>query len=177
MTIWTIGHSTRSAAEFIELLQREQVEVLVDVRRFPGSRKYPHFSGDALKASLPVAGIDYIQLPALGGRRAARPDSPNTAWRNDAFRGYADYMETAEFLVGFRELTAIAQIRRTAIMCAEAVWWRCHRGLVADLLKVEGWEVLHIFDKKVERHPFTGAARVVDGKLTYAAEEAQPSLL
>ena len=172
LTIWTIGHSTRPLAEFLELLAANRIEVLTDVRRFPGSRKYPHFHPDSLATSLPVAGVEYALLPELGGRRRPRPDSPNTAWRNESFRGYADYMETEGFGDGIGRLLELAQRRRTAIMCAEATWWRCHRALIADVLKAKGVAVLHIIGRnKAEPHPFTSAARMVDGRLSYAATE------
>lgn len=166
--IWTVGHSTRSGEEFIEILKAHQIEVLVDVRTFPGSRRYPQFNREALSESLKEAGIKYRHEPQLGGRRRAKPDSHNTAWRNEQFRGYADHMETEEFKNGVRELLELAAHKRVAFMCAEAVWWRCHRSLIADYLKAEGHEVIHILDeKKVEEHPFTSAAMIVDGKLSY----------
>lgn len=166
--IWTVGHSTRSGEEFIRILRAQGVEVLVDVRTFPGSRRYPQFNREALSESLKQAGIRYKHEPRLGGRRRARPDSHNTAWRNEQFRGYADHMETDEFKNGVRELLELASQARVAVMCAEAVWWRCHRSLIADYLKAEGHEVIHILDeKKTEEHPFTSAARIVDGKLSY----------
>ena len=141
------------------------------MRRFPGSRRYPHFNGSALLESLPAEGIQYVHMAELGGRRAARPDSHNTAWRNESFRGYADYMETAEFQQAIERLLELAEKRRTAIMCAEAVWWRCHRSLIADYLKAHGIEVIHIMDaKKSEVHPYTSAARIVDGKLSYRGD-------
>ena len=167
--IWTIGHSTRTLDEFLALLQEQKIELIADVRQFPGSRRYPHFGRDQLEASLAQAHISYVHFPELGGRRAPSPDSPNTAWRNQAFRGYADYMQTDAFKEGKERLTEIAKAKRVAMMCAEAVWWSCHRSLISDLLKVEGWKVLHILgNEKVQEHPFTGAASVVDGKLSYA---------
>jgi uncharacterized protein (DUF488 family) len=170
LTVWTIGHSTRSAAEFLDLLRASGIELLVDVRRFPGSRKYPHFNERELSEALVAAGIGYRLMKDLGGRRPARPDSPNGAWRNASFRGYADYMETPEFAAAIGQLLDEAQSRRTAVMCSEAVWWRCHRSLIADCLKVRGVEVLHILTPtKTEPHPYTSAARIVEGKLTYAA--------
>lgn len=171
-TIWTIGHSTRSAEELLALLAGERIEALADVRRFPGSRKYPHFNADNLARVLPAAGIEYVPFPELGGRRRPLPDSPSTAWRNEAFRGYADYMRTPEFAAGFARLAALASRERTAIMCSEAVWWRCHRGLIADLLKVRGVRVLHILDAQhVVEHPYTSAAHVTNGELDYRAAE------
>ena len=164
----TIGHSTRSIEEFIEALKSFGVEVLADVRTFPGSRRYPQFNQENLKASLTEAGIGYQHFSELGGRRRARPDSLNIAWRNESFRGYADYMETEDFRMGIARLLQLADAGSTAIMCAEAVWWRCHRGLISDYAKAEGVEVSHILSQeKSEPHPFTSAARIVDGKLSY----------
>ncbi len=166
--VWTVGHSTRAAAELIDALNSFKIKLLVDVRTYPGSRRYPHFNQEQLKPSLAAAGIEYQHLPELGGRRKARPDSQNLAWHNEMFRGYADYMETESFRLGIERLLDLAKKRRTAIMCAEAVWWRCHRSLIADYLKASGAEVTHIMAKgKSEPHPFTSAARVVDGRLSY----------
>ena len=168
MKIWTVGHSTRSAEEFIEILRAQGVELLLDVRTFPASRRYPQFNKAELRTALDKEGIEYEHEPRLGGRRRARPDSHNTAWRNAQFRGYADHMGTDEFKQGVRALLELASNKRVAVMCAEAVWWRCHRSLIADYLKAVGHEVIHILDaKKTEEHPFTSAARIVDGKLSY----------
>lgn len=168
LTIWTIGHSTRTITEFLELLAANEIQVLADVRRFPASRKYPHFNQDELSRVLTATGIEYLSFPELGGRRRPLPDSHNTAWRNDSFRGYADYMETEAFLDGVKRLINAAQKWRTAILCAESLWWRCHRALIADYLKVRGMNVVHILDgKKNESHPFTSAAKIRDGKLSY----------
>jgi uncharacterized protein (DUF488 family) len=167
-TLWTIGHSTRGAVEFPDLLTANRIEALADVRRFPGSRKYPHFNVQPLQRALGEAGIEHVAFPELGGRRKPLPDSPNTAWRNAAFRGYADYMQTPEFAAGMERLCTLAVAKRTAIMCSEAVWWRCHRGLVADWLKVRGVRVLHILDARhVVEHPYTSAAHVTNGELDY----------
>ena len=169
-TIWTIGHSTRSAAEFLALLTSNDIETLADVRRFPGSRKYPHFNVEPLAHTLGEAGVQYVPYPELGGRRKPRPDSPHTAWRNDAFRGYADYMQTSEFMLGIERLSTLASQKRTAIMCSEAVWWRCHRGLLADWFKARGVRVLHILDARhMVEHPWTSAAQVTNGELDYRA--------
>ena len=168
MKIWTVGHSTRGGEEFVQILLAHGIEVLVDVRTFPMSRRYPQFNRDALAASLAKNQIDYKHEPRLGGRRKPRPDSHNSAWRNEQFRGYADHMETEGFKNGVRELLELASTKRVAVMCAEAVWWRCHRSLIADYLKAEGHEVIHIIDeKKTEEHPYTSAARVIDGELSY----------
>src|SRR3989441_1452476 len=132
LKLWTIGHSTRSIDEFIEALKSFEIQSLADVRSFPGSRRYPQFNQENLRASLAAAGIGYIHLPDLGGRRRAKPDSLNMAWQNKTFRGYADYMETEAFQKGIARLLEAARERRTAIMCAEAVWWRCHSSLIFD---------------------------------------------
>jgi uncharacterized protein (DUF488 family) len=167
-TIWTIGHSTRTREEFVEMLQHYGITLLVDIRSFPGSRRYPHFNKEALEVSIPNNNIKYIHLLKLGGRKKVKPDSGNTAWKHPAFRGYADYMETEEFKEGIAELEGLAGNERTVIMCSEAVWWSCHRSMVSDYLKVREWEVLHIMAlDKVQEHPFTAPARVIDGKLTY----------
>ncbi len=168
-TIWTIGHSTRTLEEFLGLLDEYRIEAIADVRRFPGSRRYPHFASEALAASLPAHGVAYQWIPRLGGRRKVQPDSLNTAWRNASFQGYADYTATAEFAAGLAELLKLASARRTAMMCAEAVWWRCHRSLVSDVLKLRGIEIIHIIDAKHSTvHPYTSPARIVDGQLSYA---------
>jgi uncharacterized protein (DUF488 family) len=199
MRIWTIGHSTRTIEEFISLLKENEINLLADVRAWPGSKQYPHFNKDALAKSLSAQGISYEHFPELGGKRKTKPDSRNTGWRNASFRGYADYMETEQFQKGIERLLAFTRndgppqdgfavanlgSRRnecdgweavtpwpTAIMCAEAVWWHCHRSLVADYLKARGVEVLHILNvNKVDPHPYTPVARIVNGKLSYAAD-------
>jgi len=168
LKIWTIGHSTRSIEEFIDALKQNGIKTLVDVRSYPGSRKYPHFNTANLAASLAKEHIDYLHMRELGGRRKANPDSENTLWRNESFRAYADYMETPEFRDGIDKLLQIAIKKPTAYMCAEAVWWRCHRSLISDFLKSNGAEVIHIIsDSKTQLHPYTSAARIVDGKLSY----------
>lgn len=168
MKIWTVGHSTRSGEEFTRILKAHEIEVLIDVRTFPGSRRHPQFNKGELAGALNEIQIEYKHEPRLGGRRTPRPDSHNTAWNNAQFRGYADHMETEDFKSGVRELLELSSNNRVAVMCAEAVWWRCHRSLIADYLKAEGHEVVHIIDeKKTEEHPFTSAARLVDGKLSY----------
>jgi len=170
--IWTIGHSTRTIDEFISFLQTNQIRLLVDVRSLPGSKRYPQFNKEALADSLGKARIRYEHFPELGGRRKSKPQSKNTAWRNASFRGYADYMETEEFRKGVERLLDLAAgAGPTAIMCAEAVWWRCHRSLISDYLKARRIEVMHILDvNKTGLHPYTSAARIVNGKLSYAAE-------
>ena len=172
LTVWTVGHSTRTLDEFLELLTANDIEALADVRRFPASRKHPHFNQDALRDSLSGIGVEYVPLLELGGRRRPRPDSHNTVWRNESFRGYADYMETEGFRAGIKRLLELARRRRTAVMCAEAVWWRCHRSLIADYLKAGGVCVRHILDgTTTEIHPYTSAARVRDGRLSYSPAE------
>ena len=157
-TIWTFGHSTRSPEEFVADLQSFQIEVLVDVRRYPGSKKYPQFNAAALETYLPEARIRYMPLVELGGRRKPRPNSPNTVWRSESFRGYADYTETKEFEQAIAKLTDLAAQKRTAYMCSEAVWWRCHRAIISDYLKERGWTVMHIMGEGVAKeHPFTSA--------------------
>jgi uncharacterized protein (DUF488 family) len=172
MEIWTIGHSTRNIDIFISLLEENGIKLLADVRLWPGSKRYPQFNKEALAESLYAHGIRYEHFPELGGRRKPKADSRNTAWRNASFRGYADYMETEEFRTGIQQLLDLAmQAGPTAIMCAEAVWWRCHRALISDFLKARGIEVMHIVDRnKIEPHPFTSAARIVNGKLSYESD-------
>lgn len=166
--VWTIGHSTRTVEEFLQLLLEQLIEVLIDVRTFPGSRRYPHFNREPLSLTLQSAGIEYRHMPELGGRRKSRPDSKNSAWKNEGFRGYADYMETETFRQGIKRLMEISDRKRTTVMCAEAVWWRCHRSLIADYLKVSQIEVVHILSKtKTETHPYTPVARIIDGELSY----------
>lgn len=166
--MWTIGHSTLALDAFLNLLHVNEIKALADVRSFPSSRRYPHFNRDALKNSLQSAGIEYVHLPELGGRRKARPDSVNIAWRNESFRGYADYMETDAFREGIERLQALARSKGVAIMCAEAVWWKCHRSLISDFLKASGASVTHINSATSNSpHPYTSAARIIDGKLLY----------
>jgi uncharacterized protein (DUF488 family) len=168
-TIWTLGHSTRTLEAFLELLAAHELQAIADVRRFPGSKRHPHFAREALETSLPAAGVDYQWFPELGGRRRPRADSPNTAWRNEAFRGYADYMQTAAFIEGIARLLALAERSRTAMMCSELLWWRCHRSLVSDALKARGWRVLHVLDTSpAKEHPWTPPARIVQGRLDYS---------
>jgi uncharacterized protein (DUF488 family) len=175
--IWTIGHSTRPLEEFLELLAQHELEAVADVRRFPGSRRNPQYAGTALAESLVARSLEYRWIPALGGRREPKPDSANTNWRNASFRGYADYMETPAFAAGMEELRELASRRRTAILCAELLWWRCHRSLISDLLQSEGTEVVHIRDAgDASLHTYTKPARVVDGRLTYAPAGAQEQL-
>ena len=167
-TLWTVGHSTRSIDEFLEILRAHGITRVADVRRFPGSRAHPQFNPDSLCASLAERQIAYTPMLELGGRRKALPDSPHIAWRNESFRGYADYMDTLEFTAAADALAALARDDRVAVMCAEAVWWRCHRSMIADYFKAGEWSVLHILGAgEAKEHPYTAVARVLDGKLTY----------
>jgi len=156
----------------VAALEANGIKLVADVRMLPGSKRYPQFNKGALATALQKVGVHYEHFPELGGRRKPNPDSSNTAWRNEAFRGYADYMETEEFRRGIDRLVKLAgECGPTTIMCAEAVWWRCHRALISDFLKVRGVEVTHIMNaKKTEPHPFTSAARILNGKLSYTAE-------
>lgn len=166
--IWTIGHSTRTFEELVQMLESFKIELVADIRSYPGSRRYPQFNKEALEISLPEKHIQYIHLEALGGRRKVSPDSKNTAWRHAAFRGYADYMETDEFKQGIKKLEDLALKQRTAYMCSEAVWWRCHRSMVSDYLKVHQWTVMHIMAVgKEEEHPYTAPAKIINGGLSY----------
>lgn len=167
-TLWTIGHSTRSWEDFLALLAGEGIETIVDVRRFPGSKRYPWFASEAMAQHLPETGIAYRWLPQLGGRRRAQPGSPNGAWRNAAFQGYADHMTSAEFAEGLDAALELAATRRTALMCAEALWWRCHRRLISDLLTARGVTVCHILDAKhVQPHVLNPDARIEGEGLIY----------
>lgn len=168
-TLYTVGHGTISSAAFIEVLRGAGVEGIVDVRRFPGSRRHPQFSRGELERSLPEAGIAYRWDERLGGRRRSTADSPNIALRNQAFRAYADYMESAEFVSGFAQLLRDAQERRTAIMCSESLWWKCHRRLISDaallLHDVPAVHLLH--NGKVTAHEPTDGARIQGRRLVY----------
>ena len=166
--IFTIGHSTRAADDFISMLRSFEIQLLADIRSFPGSKRYPHFNRETLAEELRKNQIAYKHFRDLGGRRKADPNSQNTAWRNESFRGYADYMATENFQSAAAQLEDLARNQRVAMMCSEAVWWRCHRSLVADFLKHRGWLVLHIMDiEKSEEHPYTAPAKIVNGELSY----------
>jgi uncharacterized protein (DUF488 family) len=168
MHLFTIGHSNQALDPFVDALKAHDVSLVADVRRFPASRRLPHFNRPALAASLSEHGIGYEHFPDLGGRRTPRRDSRNTAWRNAAFRGYADHMETPEFRAAIERLIDRASTRRVAIMCAERLWWQCHRGLIADDVKARGHDVIHIATATSrEPHPYTSAARIVEGRLSY----------
>ena len=169
--IWTIGHSNHRMEDFLQLLQSFEIKVLVDIRRFPGSKKFPHFNKEELKATLKENKIEYLHYEGLGGRRKPRPDSINNRWEHQAFRGYADYMETEEFERNIALLIKVAEKQATAIMCSEVKWWQCHRALVSDVLKYEDWTVLHIMGKgKAKEHPYSPAARLIQGRLDYSKE-------
>lgn len=170
-TIYTIGHSTHHIDDFIKILQSFEIEVLTDVRRFPGSRSYPWFNKENLEKELEKNDIGYIHMEELGGRRKVQPNSHNDRWRNESFRGYADYMETQEFVEAIQKLEQLASEKRVAYMCSEAVWWSCHRSMISDYLKAKGWTVLHILSTgKVEEHPYTSPARIVNGQVYYSDE-------
>jgi uncharacterized protein (DUF488 family) len=179
MTVYTIGHSNRSIEEFMELLEGQGIRLLLDVRRYPGSRLYPHFGKDALSAALQSRQIHYLHLPELGGRRHARQDSVNTAWRNAGFRGYADYMTSPEFREAFDQLMQDAEATTSAIMCAEAVPWQCHRNLLSDALVARGHEVIHILGRtQTQPHVLNETANVApDGTVTYPGGDDQQQLI
>jgi uncharacterized protein (DUF488 family) len=173
-TIYTIGHSTHSIKEFISMLQSFNIQTLVDVRSLPGSRKFPQFNAENLKISLKENNIEYIYLKDLGGRRKLHKDSMNDLWRNPSFRSYADYMETSEFEKAIEELEDIACHKIVAYMCAEAVWWRCHRSMISDYLKAKSWTVLHIMaEGKSTEHPYTSPARIEGDHVYYHEKTIQ----
>lgn len=160
--------------EFIVLARKHGIEAVADVRRFAVSRRHPHFNEMELFKSLAKENIEYVPFPELGGRRRPLPDSRNSLWRNESFRGYADFMLLPDFERGMERLCELAREKRTAVMCAELLWWRCHRALISDYLKAKGTKVLHILGpEKVEEHPYTSAARLVEGKLTYAPKGSE----
>jgi len=171
-TIWTIGHSTRSAEDTLKILAAADINLLADVRRFPGSRRYPQFNQDEMQKWLEEAGIQYRHFVDLGGRRNKRlPASPNTAWRVEQFNAYADYMQSPEFIAALAELMAAAQETATAIMCSEALPHKCHRRLISDALVVRGWRVGHLLSpKRIDDHQLTPFAHVDGEKITYPAE-------
>ncbi|MFN2544119.1 MAG: DUF488 family protein [Actinomycetota bacterium] len=179
VTIFTVGHGTRSFDEFLDLLRAADIERLVDVRTFPGSRRHPHFGKDALAASLQRAGIAYEWMKDLGGFRKTTPDSHHVAIRNAGFRGYADHMETEAFRATRERLIDSAAETRTAVMCAESVWWRCHRRMLSDSLTAAGCDVRHLMDGgKQDLHRLHPAARLEGGVLVYdVLDQPQQSLL
>ncbi len=170
--VFTVGHSTLPIERFIALLHAYGIRRLADVRTVPRSRRNPQFNADALASALRAETIEYVPLPSLGGLRHARKDSPNTGWRNESFRGYADYMQTHAFEEGLDALIRLSREQRTAIMCAEAVPWRCHRSLVADALEVRGIPVVEILSEQSARlHKLTPFARVDGTAITYPPEQ------
>jgi uncharacterized protein (DUF488 family) len=171
LTLWTVGHSTRSLEEFLAVLRAFGIELIIDVRRFPGSRRLPQFGAESLEGGLRAAGIGYSWIPALGGRRRPDPESTNTGWRHPAFRGYADHVASEEFAGGLFELLMLANGMRSAIMCAEVLWWRCHRRLISDVLVSLDYSVIHIRDEThSEPHALASPARLSEGSLTYAED-------
>jgi uncharacterized protein (DUF488 family) len=167
-TVWSIGHGTRPVAELVAVLNEAGIKVLADVRSIPGSRRHPQFGRSALTSSLADAGIEYVHLRGLGGRRDATPDSPHIALRVDAFRGYADHMASEEFAADYERLEALAHEKPTAFMCAETLWWKCHRRMLADRLTIDDWSVVHVLAPgKSEPHLLWDVARVVKGRLVY----------
>ena len=167
-SIWTIGHSTHPFEEFIEMLNSFKIDLVVDVRTFPGSRKFPQYNKDTLEQTLPENGIEYRHFEKLGGRRKPQADSLNVVWRHPSFRAYADYMETPAFHEGVLELEALAHNKRVAYMCSEAVWWRCHRSMISDYLKFHDWKVMHIMAiGKESEHPYTAPALIKGKELSY----------
>jgi uncharacterized protein (DUF488 family) len=171
LTVLTIGHSTRTLEEFVAILKAHDVARLIDVRTIPKSRRVPHFNAESLAHELPAQGIEYLHMKSLGGLRHPAKDSVNAGWRNASFRGYADYMATDEFRQGIERLLELAHEKHSAIMCAEAVPWRCHRSLIGDALLVRGIQVEDILSAKVIRpHVLTPFAKVRGVDLTYPAE-------
>ena len=173
--VYTLGHSTLDGDAFVQLLEAHAIGAVADVRRFPGSRRHPQFVRETLAARLEDAGVAYEWLPALGGRRRPRPNSPNVGWKVEGFRGYADHMETDEFLVGLGRLLALAGSHRTAIMCAEAVPWRCHRRLIADALVTRDVTVRHVTSATAAAdHALTPFARLDGARLVYDGATTPP---
>jgi len=174
-TVYTIGHSTRTLDEFVAILKSFEIELVCDIRTIPKSRRNPQFAGEVLQQALADQGIGYVHLKALGGLRHARKDSPNAGWRNDSFRGYADYMQTADFAQAVDNLTHLAKEKRVAIMCAEAVPWRCHRSLVGDALLVRDVEVQDITSQtRAQPHKMTAWAKVEGVEITYPLSKDMP---
>jgi uncharacterized protein (DUF488 family) len=167
--LFSFGHSTRSADEIVALLRAHDIERVADVRRYPGSRRFPHVGSEAMRGWLGEAGIEYVHMPSLGGRRRPQPDSPNGGWTNAQFQGYADHMASAEFQAGFAELLELCASTRTTCMCSEAQWWRCHRRMICDAALVAGSSALHIMSAaRADAHALTPFAHVSqDGRLTY----------
>jgi uncharacterized protein (DUF488 family) len=174
MRIYTIGHSTHPFREFVELLHARRIDQLADVRAHPGSRRLPWFNRDVLAKELPVHRCAYVHLPQLGGRRRSSADGPNQGWHVAPFRGYADHMSTPEFAAGLQALEALAADRTTAVMCAEGLWWRCHRRLIADALTTRGWRVVHIGPRgEMTEHQVTPFADTSSGAITYPRQPSR----
>jgi len=176
VTVWTLGHSTREIGEFLSIVKAHDIELIADVRRFPGSRRLPQFEANALEAALGRAGVAYRWFEALGGRRRPDPASKNSSWRHPAFRAYADHVASEEFATGLSELLMLAPGLRTALMCAEVLWWRCHRRIIADVLVSLSMSVVHIRDaSNVELHKLVAPAHLSHGQLSYASDRAMPA--
>ena len=172
--VLTVGHSTHSLTDLLALLRRHEVRALADVRRHPGSRRLPHFNREVLERELPASGIAYEHLPELGGHRRPRPDSANSGWDAGGFRGYADHMDSEEFATGLERLEALAAERRTVVMCAEGLWWRCHRRLIADALVARGWRMRHIApDGRLTDHELPAFAVVEGGRVSYPPAQGE----
>jgi len=166
--LYTIGHSNYPVEQFLALLAAFKIELLVDIRRFAGSRKWPQYGQEQLRVHLKKAGIHYLHMESLGGRRKLNKASRNTNWRHPSFRAYADYMETPAFEEAVQALEVLARKQTTAIMCSEVLWWRCHRALVSDYLKARGWTVYHIMGPHtITLHPYTSVAKIINGQLRY----------
>lgn len=173
--VWTVGHSTRTTEAFIVLLEHYGIRAVADVRRFPGSRRLPQFMSASLETALAEHGIQYEWIEELGGRRRAPPGPSTSAWRNTSFRGYAAHVQTDEFANGLERLMRLAAGQPTAMMCAEVLWWRCHRAMVSDVLKLRGIEVVHIQDEqRLTVHPYTSPARLDEGQLSYTEGAGTP---
>ncbi|HZP46438.1 MAG TPA: DUF488 domain-containing protein [Candidatus Binataceae bacterium] len=172
--IYTIGHSTHAIEVFVELLRKHGIQLVADVRSFPSSRRWPQFNQTPFRESLEASGIQYLWFKALGGRRrSSKKDSQHTAWQVDAFRSYADYADSADFVAGLEDLQQIARAQRVAFMCSEGLWWRCHRRIIADHLTIAGWTVNHILPTgQLAEHALPDFARVVDGRLIYDGNQA-----
>lgn len=167
-TIWTIGHSTHDFDDFVAILKSFEIEIVIDVRSLPGSNRYPQYNKESLEITLPENNIEYNHIKGLGGLRKATKNSLNTVWKVASFRNYADYMETSEFKESIIELEKIAVNKRTVIMCAEVLWWRCHRSMISDYLLSRKWNVVHIMGlNKSTEHTYTNQAKIIDGEMSY----------
>jgi uncharacterized protein (DUF488 family) len=172
LQVWTIGHSTRSIDEFLRVLAAYRIETVADVRRFPGSRRHPQFGGEALATSLRSQAVEYAWIAQLGGRRRRTDAAAPSAWRHPSFQAYGEHIASDEFAEGLHRLLHLAQASRTAIMCSELLWWRCHRAIISDVLVFAGVAVTHILTAEQSTpHSYTSPARIVDSELTYAPME------